>query len=91
MDGMVKVTGLTDQPIYVQLQNGTEEWLLLGQLNFTMKIFDPLNNTWLPVYNITALHGNFTVYDVSAAPVYHGSTLGGDYIANGIFLDDKIA
>lgn len=91
IDGILGITGLNDQPIYVQLQNGSEEWLLLGKLNQTMKIYDPINNTWLPVYNITVLHGNFTVYDISAAPVYHTSTLGGDYIANGILIDDKRA
>ncbi len=90
IDGILKAAGPNDQPLYVQLQNGTAEWLMLGRINTSMKVFDPLNNTWIPVYNITVLNGNFTVYDISAAPVYHTSnTRGGDYIANGLLVDDK--
>ncbi len=49
VDGIVNISGITTQPVYVQLQNGTEQWVYLGQLNSTMKIFDPLNGTWIPV------------------------------------------
>ena len=50
VDGIVNISGITTQPVYVQLQNGTEQWVYLGQLNSTMKIFDPLNGSWIPVY-----------------------------------------
>jgi hypothetical protein len=94
VDGIVGISGINDQPLYVQLQNGAEELLPLGKLNDTMKIFDPLNGTWIQVYNITVLNGNFTVYDISAAPPsvsHNGTNVGGDYIANGILIPDKLA
>ncbi len=92
IDGIIGISGVKDQPLYVQLQNGTEELLPLGELNNTMEIFDPLNSTWIQVYNITVFNGNFTVYDISASPpsVFHNDTgIQGDYIANGILVPDK--
>lgn len=92
INGILSVSGVTDQPLYVQLANGTKEWLFLGELNTTMKIYCPQNNTWIQITSITILQGTFTVYDLSVAPVLHNNiAIGGNYIANGILMDDKIA
>lgn len=91
VDGFIGISGLTDQPIYVMLSNGTPEWTMLGQLNYSMKLFDPLNSSWIPVYNLTTLHGNFTVYDITTTPGFNsGGIMRFDYVANGILLDKKI-
>ena len=90
VNGIVYISGLNDQPVYVQVQNGTKEWVMLEQLNFTMKIYYPINNTWVPVSSLTILTGNFTVFDVvSSNFFYNGNYLRSDYIANGILLDKK--
>lgn len=92
VNGMLFVSGATDQPLYVQLQNGTEEWVVLGQLSTSMKLLDPLNGTWIPISSIRNLTGTFTVYDITASPSFqYSATVGGDFIANGILMDDKIA
>ena len=91
VDGFIGISGLTDQPIYVMLSNGTPEWTMLGQLNYSMKLFDPLNSSWIPVYNLTTLHGNFTVFDITTTPGFKsGGIMRFDYVANGILLDRKI-
>ena len=90
VNGVVDISGLNDQPVYVELQNGTKEWVMLGQLNFTMKIYYPANSTWIPIYSLTILTGNFTVFDVvSSNFFYNGNYMRSDYIANGILLDKK--
>ncbi|MCL5678125.1 MAG: hypothetical protein M1442_02490 [Candidatus Thermoplasmatota archaeon] len=91
VDGIVNISDITTQPVYVRLQNGTEQWVYLGQLNSTMKIFDPLNGTWMPVYSIVIRIGNWTVYEPDNAPFSRvGQILRGTYIANGILLDLQV-
>ena len=91
VDGIVNISGITTQPVYVQLQNGTEQWVYLGQLNSTMKIFDPLNGTWIPVYSVVIRIGNWTVYEPDNAPFSQaGRILRVTYIANGILLDLQV-
>ncbi len=88
IDGIVNISGVNKQPVYVQLQNGSDEWVVLGQLNFTMKIYDALDNTWMPIYSIIIRIGNWTVYEPENAPFVHtDQTLRGTYIANGVVLD----
>lgn len=90
-NGLLYVSGATDQPIYVKLPNGTEQWIMVGNLNTSDMIFDPVNNTWIPVNSIQIDYGSFSVYDISGSKIF---TSGGyersDYIANGILLDVKI-
>ena len=93
IDGLVSLSGLNDQPVYVKLANGTKEWLVLGAINTTMSIYDPLNGTWVQVFSYTLVPGNFTVYEVITK---HGFYIDDhslrvfDYIANGFLVDRKI-
>lgn len=90
----IYISGMGDQPVYVKLQNGTTEWQILGKLNYNMSIFDPSNNTWIPITSITMHNGNFSVYDVNTARQFisNGHTeVFNDYIANGILVDIKVA
>lgn len=89
--GQLMISGMSDQPVYVKLSNGTEEWLTIGELSYNMQLFDPLNSTWINITSLSLLFGNFTVYDVQTAQVFHnGHTIRSDYIANGILVDMKI-
>ncbi|PYB68300.1 hypothetical protein DMB44_04445 [Thermoplasma sp. Kam2015] len=94
LNNQIYISGMGDQPVYVKLANGTTEWLVLGEVNYGMSVFDPANNTWIPVTSITLHNGNYTVYDVVTARQF---TDGGhtavfnDYIANGVLLDKKLA
>lgn len=93
IDGLISLSGLNDQPVFVKLSNGTMEWLVLGAINTTMSIYDPLNGTWVPVFSYTLVPGNFTVYEVITK---HGFYIDDhslqvfDYIANGFLVDRKI-
>ncbi len=87
------ISGMGDQPVFVKLANGSTQWLILGKVNYGMSIFDPVNNTWIPVTSITLHNGHYAVYDVVTTRQF---TNGGhtevfnDYIANGVLLDMKI-
>ena len=89
-NGLLFVSGARDQPIYVKLSNGTVEWIMVGYLNTSDAIFDPLNNTWIQVTSIQMTNGNFTVYDIQGSKLfYQDGYLRSSYIANGILLDVK--
>lgn len=89
--GSLYVSGMNDQPIFVKLKNGTEEWLTLDQLNYGMELFNPQKHTWTLITSISLQFGNFSVYDVQTVPNIHDQGhLRGDYIANGFLLDKKI-
>lgn len=93
LNNQIHISGMGDQPVYVKLANGSAEWLVLGKVNYGMNLFDPLNNTWIPVTSITLHNGNYTVYDVVTARQFSdgGHTeVYNDYIANGVLLDKKI-
>lgn len=88
----IGISGLGDQPVFVKLKNGTEEWKTLGELNYSMSIFNPTNKTWTPITSLTAHNGNFSVYDVVTARQFtagHTTRVINDYIANGVLLDVK--
>jgi hypothetical protein len=89
----IYISGMSDQPVYVKLQNGSQQWVVLGEVNYTMSLFDPVNNTWIPVHSIIWRQGNFTVYDVVTARQFvsqNHTEVFNDYIANGFLLDMKI-
>lgn len=89
----ISISGLGDQPVFVKLANGSMEWLVLGLLNYSMQIYNPVNDTWLPIKSIILERGNYSVYDVQTARQFMGNinrTVINDYIANGILLDKKI-
>ncbi|GEM_PF-1760579 len=94
LNHQIYISGMGDQPVFVKLANGSTKWLILGKVDYGMSLFDPLNNTWIPVTSITLHNGHFIVYDVITA---RQLTTGGhtsvfnDYIANGVLLDLKIA
>jgi len=91
-NGELFVSGMEDQPIFVKLPNGTEEWLTVGQLTTSMELFNPLNNNWTQITNLTILFGNFTVYDIHTARNFNNNgSVRSDYIANGFLLDKKLA
>ena len=90
---LIGISGLSDQPIYVMYLNGSTGWTVLGNLNYTMKAFDALNGTWMPIISIELIVQNESVYDVVTAKQYiiNGhTTVINDYIANGMLLDKKI-
>jgi len=76
--GELFVSGLTDQPMYVQLQNGSIGHIELGQLKSGMKLFNPISNSWIYVTSAQLINGQFTVYDLR--------TTSGNYIANGFVI-----
>jgi hypothetical protein len=84
-NGLLYASGLNDQPIYAQFQNGTQKWVELGQLTVGMKIFDPVTNSWTPVTSIQTISGSFTVYDLRTANAQINN-----YVANGVLMDMKI-
>ena len=93
LNHQVYISGMGDQPVYVKLVNGSTEWLVLGKVNYGMSVFDPLNNTWIPVTSITLHNGHYSVYDVvTARQLTNGghTRVYNDYIANGVLLDMKI-
>ncbi len=90
VDGLVFISGLHDQPVFVMFQNGTEGWVVLGKLNYSMKLYYPVNDTWMPIDSLVPYQGNFTVFDVVTARFFNsGGVVRGDYIANGFLLDIK--
>ncbi|MEM3637689.1 MAG: Hint domain-containing protein [Conexivisphaerales archaeon] len=80
-NGELLVSGINDQPMYVQLPNGTFEQIELGQITTGMRLFSPMSNTWFLVSNLRLINGSFTVYDLR--------TVAGNYIANGILVKTK--
>ena len=90
-DGLLYVSGASDQPIYVTLPNGTQSWIMVGNLSTSDFIFDPLNTTWVHVQSIHVLDGNYTVYDIQGTRIFNeNGYLRSNYIANGVLLDRKI-
>lgn len=90
----IYISGMSDQPVYVKLADGTTEWTVLGNINTTMSIFNALNNTWVPVKSYVLHEGSFSVFDVQTARqiVSSGHTeVFNDYIANSFLLDKKLA
>ena len=90
---LIGISGFSDQPMYVMFQNGSTGWTVLGNLDYTMKVFDALNGTWMPVISIELIVHNASVYDVVTAKqfIVNGhTTVINDYIANGMLLDKKI-
>lgn len=73
----------TDQPIWV-MNSTFVGWLhdpqnlMVGDL-----LYDPVNNTWIPVSSLTILNEKTYVYDVQ-------TSVANDYIANGFLVDMKM-
>lgn len=88
------ISGMGDQPVYVKLRNGTTEFTVLGEVNYTMQIFNPVKDKWTNVSSIILKQGNFSVYDVVTARQFdtagHTKVIN-DYIANDVLLDLKLA
>ncbi len=84
-NGALYASGLNDQPLYVQLSNGTQKWVDLGQLQVGMKLYNPVSETWIPITSLATSNGSFTVYDirVTGAP-------NNDYVGNGFLILDKV-
>ncbi len=91
INGNIEATGLNIQPIFVKFENGTVGWTMIGNLNYTMQLYYPLNNTWVPVTSLKIIFGNFTVYDITTSRQINGGFVYNDYIANGYLLDTKLA
>ena len=72
-NGLLFVSGMTDQPLFAIAQNGTAMPVMLGQLNTSMELYDALNNTFIPITSLTILTGNFTVYDVVTSSSFAAS------------------
>jgi len=90
INNQLLLSGFADQPIFVKLPNGKEEWIAIGKLSYSMQIYDPLNNSWIPIKSLSLEIGNFTVFNVVAAKqILNGSIVYSDYIANNILLDMK--
>jgi hypothetical protein len=90
INNQLLLSGFADQPIFVKLNNGKEEWIAIGKLSYSMQIYDPLNNSWIPIKSLSLEIGNFTVFNVVAAKqILNGSIVYSDYIANNILLDMK--
>ncbi len=89
INGNIEVTGLNIQPIFVKFENGSVGWTKIGNLNYTMQLYCPLNNTWVPITSLKIIFGNFTVYDIMTARQINGEYVYSDYIANGYLLDSK--
>lgn len=88
--GEICISGMYDQPVFVKLQHGTEEWLTIGQLSYGMELYNPMNNSWTNVSGISLRFGNFTVYDVQTGQMFHiGMSVRSDYMANGFLVDRK--
>ncbi len=90
-NGMLYVSGLLDQPIYVKLWNGVDEWIMIGNLTTSDHILNPITSKWIPVNSIQTLKGNFTVFEITGSyQFYQDGHTRCDYIANGSLLDMKI-
>lgn len=90
----IGISGLSDQPVYVKLSNGTKEWITLGLVNYSMQIFNAIGNTWNPIKSINLINKDVKVYDVVTAQQFLNqgqNTVVNDYIANGFLLDKKLA
>lgn len=81
--GLLYASGPDDQPIYARLANGTQGWIMLGQLAVGDSLFNPANGSWTLVTSIQVESGAYHwVYDVKTSPI-------NDYIANGVLVDMK--
>ncbi len=57
INGNIEVTGLNIQPIFVKFENGSVGWTMIGNLNYTMELYCPLNNTRVPVTSLKIIFG----------------------------------
>ncbi len=71
--GLIFVSGWTDQPLLARSQNGSVGPIFLGQLNTTMSLYDALTGTWIPISSLQVLQGTFTVYDVVTSASFAAS------------------
>ena len=91
IDNFISLSGPNIQPVYVKTHDGRKEWIFLGQIVKGMNLFNPMNNTWVKVTNITIIIGHFTVYEViGSREFWSQGHKRSDYIANGILVDRKI-
>ena len=89
--GLLYVSGLTDQPIYVLMPNGTAQWIMVGNLTTSDYILDPQMGIWVPVFSLQIDYGNYTVYDLHGEKMFYQSGyMRFTYMANGLLLDRKI-
>ena len=90
-NGLLFVSGMHDQPIYVLLPNGMPEWIMVGNLTTSDSILSPLNGTWVPVTSLQMVSGNFTVYEINGQKMFYQSGyMRFTYLANGLLLDRKV-
>ncbi len=90
-NGLLYVSGLTDQPIYVLTPNGTAQWIMAGNLSTSDYILDPQMGIWVPVFSLQVEYGNYTVYDLHGEKMFYQSGyMRFTYMANGLLLDRKI-
>ena len=90
-NGQLYVSGLYDQPIYAKAPHGGPGWITVGALRDDMQIFEPLNNTWVTITNVSLQFGHYSVFDVQSEPGFRqGNIIRSDYMGNGILLDMKI-
>ncbi|MGC8948947.1 MAG: Hint domain-containing protein, partial [Thermoprotei archaeon] len=81
-NGFLYLSGWDDQSVFVLLRNGTEKWIVLKDLKNGMKLFDPIDNKWIEIINISIRTGSYKVYDIKTDNV-------NNYIANRILIDVK--
>ncbi len=91
IDNFISLSGPNVQPVYVKTIHGRNEWIFLGQITKGMSLYNPQNNTWVKVTNITIVIGHFTVYEVVGSKEFWAQGhRRSDYIANGILVDRKL-
>ena len=91
IDNFISLSGPNVQPVYVKTALGKNEWIFLGQITKGMSLYNPQNNTWVKVTNITIVIGHFTVYEVVGSKEFWAQGhKRSDYIANGILVDRKL-
>ena len=91
IDNFISLSGPNVQPVYVKTAHGRNEWIFLGQITKGMSLYNPQNNTWVKVTNITIVIGHFTVYEVVGSKEFWAQGhRRSDYIANGILVDRKL-
>lgn len=81
--GLLIASGLNDQPVYARMPNGSQGWVLVGNLVVGSSLFDPLTHSWIPVTSLQYQNGTYQlVYSV-------GTSAPNNYIGNGVLLDLK--
>ncbi len=69
-NGLLFVSGMTHQPLYAITQSGVAMPVMLGNLTTGMKLYDAINNSYIPIANLTVLIGHFTVYDIVTSSAF---------------------